>query len=118
MGRRTAALASIMLMSGCASTFGNSGPVAWQAVDATVRGDSRMAVYTCTVVARETAGKNITFTRFTRTASWGWRLDDSVAWRLPAHGELRLPFSWLGICPGVNCSAQKGVTIFWDVVLI
>jgi hypothetical protein len=41
-----------------------------------------------------------------------------VVWRLPAHGELRLPFSWRGICPGVNCSAQKGVTIFWDVVLI
>ncbi len=109
----------LLLLAGCASAAaGTSGPVAWQAVESTVRGDSRTAIYSCTLVVRETTGRNITFTRFTRVASWGWRESDAVVRRLPAHGELRLPFSWRGVCSGVNCSAQKGGLIYWDVLLI
>ena len=118
-GRHVSALFPLVLLAGCASvSAGRTGPVTWQAVEARVRGDSQTAIYTCTLVVRETAGRDITFTRVTRTASWGWRENDRVPLQLPAYGEVRLPISWRGVCRGTNCSAQKGGLIFWDVLMI
>jgi clan AA aspartic protease (TIGR02281 family) len=81
-------------LSGCAAvtpgTRGSSGAIAWQATDFSRDAAGR---YNFTLVLRETAGVGVRFTRLAYQAPGASSESRQVAWRLPAGGELRQPFS-------------------------
>jgi len=94
---------ALLFLTGCATTSaGRSGPIMWEAVDSTVRGDRSRAIHSFTLVLRETEGRSLTFNRMQ------WDLDpgSSVNLRLPAGGELRLPFQFRNTC--MHCDASDG----------
>jgi hypothetical protein len=117
-GRRLDTLAGLVVLAGCATTTGVSGPVAWQAVDSTVRGDSFSARYEFTLVLRETAGQALTFTTLGMTPAFGRHGEQGGRWELPAHGELRLPIAARFTCSGhASACRASGQTLWYHITL-
>jgi len=112
--RHVSALLGLVVLAACASTTaGVSGPVAWQAVDSTVRGDSFSAVYQFTLVLRETAGHELTLTTLGVTPAYGRREEQSGRWQLPAHGELRVPIASRLTCLGHASACRASGHMLW-----
>ena len=120
-----------LLAGGCASTpvqtDGATGAVAWHAVDfqlaqTTVQGQPGER-YAFTLVLSERGGTGVTFTALQRTVSAHRVQTASTArtgrWRLPPHGELRLPFSFTHYCSQAfdRCRGPATFTPHWHIVL-
>jgi hypothetical protein len=123
-------LTSLMLV-GCASaplhTEGVAGPVAWQATafqlaKTTIQGQPGER-YAFTLVLHNTGGTGVTFTELQRTVSAHQVQTASTErkgqWRLPPHGELRLPFAFAHYCPQAfeSCSEPPVFAPHWHLVL-
>ena len=120
-----------LLVGGCASppvhTDGVTGSVAWpatafQLAKATVQGQPGEG-YAFTLVLKDRGGIGVTFTELQRTVVAQHVQADSTArterWRLPPHGELRLPFSFAHYCPQAfeSCSGPPVFAPHWHIVL-
>ena len=115
---RRLAVVGLVVLTGCARTAGVSGPIAWQAVDSTVRGDSFSARYEFTLVLRETAGGPLTFTTLGVTPAFGRYAEQSGSWELPAHGELRLPIAARFTCLGhASACRASGHSLWYHITL-
>jgi hypothetical protein len=127
---RYSLLGLLVMALGCASLPVSrtdiTGSVAWrvtafQRVPTTAH-DRRGEQYTFTVLLREQAGAELTFTRVTQTVSAVHVQPMTVVqdgqWRLPPKGELLLPFRLLWSCPDVTdaCSAVVGPP-HWHILL-
>jgi hypothetical protein len=107
---------------------GVAGPVAWRAdelgVGRRVMVDRERRVYTFTLVLRETQGQSIDFTRMVAVmydaGTDAPAQTETGRWRLPAGGELRIPFvTVLGECGSspAACVAGTGAAPHWHIVL-
>ena len=115
---REGAVVGLLALAGCSTTAGVSGPIAWQAVDSTVRGDSFSARYEFTLVLRDTAGQPLTFTTLGVTPAFGRYAEQSGSWALPAHGELRLPIAARFTCLGhASACRASGQSLWYHITL-
>lgn len=121
------ALGSLSLLS-CAAvqphTEGRSGPLTWQATDLQwqpLGWDSRES-YNFTLRLQETAGTSLTFTKLAarllnspdgRPVWW----EEDGQWRLPAHGDLRLPLTSSRHCPYIHCMQHGTLAPQWSITL-
>jgi hypothetical protein len=120
-----------LLVVGCASppvhTDGVTGSVAWHATEfrlarATVQGQPGER-YAFTLVLSDRDGIGVIFTDLQRTVVAHHVQTASTArtgrWRLPPHGELRLPFSFAHYCPQAfgSCSGPPVFAPHWHIVL-
>jgi hypothetical protein len=118
------------LVMGCGSapirTEGIAGPVTWQAMDfqlAKVTVNNQPGErYSFTLLLKETCGAGMTFTEIKWTISQHGvtptTSDRTIRWRLPPHGQWRVPFSFSWYCPQAfeSCAGARGVPP-WNIIL-
>ena len=86
-------------------TSGISGPVDWRTTDSGWHPEAfGEQVYTFTLLLRETQGRDLTFTQvaavlYNATDSLPAHWQRRGQWRLPAHGEVAIPWARAAVVP-------------------